>query len=76
MMLRIIAFCFVLLLAGCAATVSNQLTVRPGERVVYHCGDGSGIVATYYSLSDNSLDFVKVQLPEGTVVTLPRALSA
>ena len=76
MMLRIIAFCFVLLLAGCAATVSNQLTVRPGERVVYYCGDGSGIVATYYSLSDNSLDFVKVQLPEGAVVTLPRALSA
>ncbi|MHB8771505.1 MAG: MliC family protein [Syntrophales bacterium] len=64
------------LLAGCAGIGSDTLTVRPGERAVYRCEGGERIVARSYSLSDRSLDFVKVLLPDGREVTLPQALSA
>jgi membrane-bound inhibitor of C-type lysozyme len=33
-------------------------------------------VAKYFSLSDNSLHFVKLTLPDGQEVTLPNVLSA
>jgi len=71
--------CVALLLAaaaGCTGLGQDVLTVRPGERVVYRCGGGERIVAHYHSLSDGSLDFVKVSLPGGREVTLPQALSA
>ena len=69
--------CMVILLAGCAAIAREEtLTVRPGERVAYRCEGGERIEATYYSLSDKSLDFVKVRLPDGGEITLPQALSA
>ena len=71
--------CVALLLAGasgCAGIDPGTLTICPGERVVYRCEGGERIVARYYSLSDNSLDFVKVMLPDGREVTLPQAMSA
>lgn len=61
---------------GCSGMGLDVLTARPGARVVYRCKGGERIVARYYSLSDDSLDFVKVALPGGREVTLPRALSA
>ena len=73
------AWCVAVLLtgaAGCTSIGQGALTVRPGERVAYQCAGGERIVARYYSLSDESLDFVKVQLPDGKEVTLPQALSA
>ena len=73
------AWCIAVLLAGaagCTGIENEALTVRSGERVVYRCEDGERIVARYYSLSDNSLDFVKVLLPDGREVTLPQAMSA
>ena len=54
----------------------ETLTVRPEGRVVYRCEGGERIEARYYSLSDKSLDFVKVLLPDGREVTLPQAMSA
>ena len=55
---------------------SCDLKVTGGEPVVYSCGKGETITARYYSLSDKSLDFVKVTLPDGKVYTLPAVLSA
>jgi len=60
---------------GCAAAQVPGLTVTGGEAITYHCGDGAQIVARYYSLSDQSLDFVKVRLPDGAEYTLPQVLS-
>jgi len=73
------AWCVALLLAavaGCTGTGRETLSVRPGDRVVYRCEGGERIVARYYSLSDGSLDFVKVLLPDGREATLPQALAA
>ena len=55
---------------------SCGLTVKGGEPVVYTCGTEETITARYYSLSDDSLHFVKVTLPDGKVYTLPAVLSA
>jgi membrane-bound inhibitor of C-type lysozyme len=62
--------------AGCMGIKQETLTVRPLERVTYRCEQGERITARYFSLSDNSLGFVKVLLPDGQEVTLPQALSA
>ena len=42
----------------------------------YLCADGERILVTYYRLSDNSLQFVRVILPGGKAHTLPNAVSA
>lgn len=73
------ALCFLAMLTGmtgCANMKQKILTVSAGERVIYECEKGQRIAATYYSLSDGSLDFVKIMLPDGKERTLPRVLSA
>jgi membrane-bound inhibitor of C-type lysozyme len=74
-----IALCafFVMAFAGgCAGVKTVGLTVRGGEPITYQCQNGEKIVARYYSLSDDSLNFVKVTMPGGKVYTLPNVLSA
>ena len=53
-----------------------KLRVSGGEPVLYDCGGGRRITARYYSLSDGSLAFVKLILPDGTLITLPNLGSA
>jgi len=69
-----------LALLGCVAPrtliENSRLQVSGGDPVVYQCENGDRIVARYYSLSDESLRFVKVTMPGGKVHTLPRAVSA
>ncbi len=60
----------------CKGDAAACLTVTGGEPVVYSCGTGETITARYYSLSDDSLNFVKVTLPDGKVYTLPAVMSA
>jgi membrane-bound inhibitor of C-type lysozyme len=70
--------CCAIILAGasdCAAAQAQSLTVTGGEAITCHCGNGEQIVARYYSLSDKSLDFVKVRIPDGSEYTLPQVLS-
>lgn len=62
--------------SGCCSLKKDSLTVRGGEKVIYQCEKGARIGAKYYSLSDDSLNFVKIVLPEGKEQTLPQALSA
>ena len=71
-------FCSAVLVILCAAwpgPPKDQLTVRGGEPVVYRCANGCRIVARYYSLSDNSLSFVRLTLPGGKEYTLPNVVS-
>jgi membrane-bound inhibitor of C-type lysozyme len=62
-------------LTGCQATEQAGLTVLGGDPVIYTADDGSQITARYYTLSDSSLHFVKVLLPDGQAYTLPQSVS-
>jgi len=53
----------------------EELTVLEGESVVYRCENGDQIAARYYTLSDSSLHFVKVLMPDEQEYTLPQVLS-
>lgn len=62
--------------AGCVRLSRDSLTVSGGTPVVYQCENGERAVARYFSLSDDSLDFVKVTMPDGKEYTLPHVVSA
>jgi membrane-bound inhibitor of C-type lysozyme len=62
-------------IAGCDSCSQSGLSVVGGDPVDYQCGNGDLIVAKYYTLSDSSLYFVKVQLPDNEVYTLPQSVS-
>lgn len=53
----------------------DELTVLGGDPVNYQCENGDQIVASYYTLSDSSLNFVKVLMPDEEEYTLPQVLS-
>lgn len=64
-------------LCGCAVTCrQTPLTVVIGSSVHYRSAGGDRFEARYGSLSDGSLNFVKVWMPDGQEYTLPQALSA
>ncbi len=63
-------------LSACGSAKQGKLTVEGGEPITYRCEGGEQIVARYYHLSDKSLYFVKVLLPDGQEQTLPNAVSA
>ena len=67
--------CIFVIAAGCARVNPGALSVRGGEPVTYRCENGDRIVARYYSLSDGSLDFVKLLMPDGRKYTLPNVVS-
>lgn len=67
---------FLTLASGCITQGNGGLTVSPGDAYTYGTPSGETISATYYHLSDDSLSFVKVVLPDGTEYTLPQAVSA
>ena len=52
------------------------LSIVPEESVRYRCGGGQIIEAHYGSLSDQSLAFVRLRLPDGRRLTLPQVASA
>jgi len=59
-----------------SAAKEEKLTVTGGTTITYRCDMGEKITARYFALSDKSLEFVKLQLPDGKNYTLPLALSA
>jgi membrane-bound inhibitor of C-type lysozyme len=65
------------LLTGCISVRTNfgGLKVHGGTTHIYECPDGSRITARYYRLSDDSLQFVKLTMPDGRKYTLPQAAS-
>lgn len=72
-MLPLYAF-LALVIAGCDG--GAKLRVRAGKEYVYDCTDGTTLRATFYGLSDDSLNFVKVVTADGTEYTLPQLVSA
>jgi len=75
----IVVICIALLafLSACGGNAAkNRLEVTGGDAVTYQAENGARVTAKYYSLSDKSLDFVKVTLPDGKEYTLPCVLSA
>ncbi|MCE5255722.1 MAG: MliC family protein [Spirochaetaceae bacterium] len=71
-----IFFALLIGMTACSNQDKGKLTVTGGDPVDYQAENGDRLVAKYYSLSDKSLDFVKVTLPDGMEYTLPRVLSA
>jgi membrane-bound inhibitor of C-type lysozyme len=72
-----ITFLLVFIACNCShIDQPQQLSVRERARVEYRCGNGERIIATYYTLSDSSLDFVKVVMPDSVEYTLPNVVSA
>ena len=70
----------ILALTSCSSKVAGSktesLSVKGGEAVTYKTESGEEILARYYSLSDDSLHFVKLTLPDGKKYTLPNVMSA
>lgn len=62
---------FALSAAACA-----ELTVKLGPPVHYRNPAGDAFTARYGALSDGSLHFVKLRMPDGRTYTLPQAVSA
>lgn len=63
----------------CGCVTSLDKTVLPadiGPPVYYISDSGDHFVARYGSLSDDSLHFVKVKMPDGQEYTLPQVVSA
>ena len=58
-----------------AKRLPKPLGVALHNVTIYACADNTKLQVRYYSLSDNSLDFVKVNL-NGKIYTLPHAVSA
>jgi membrane-bound inhibitor of C-type lysozyme len=64
-------------LCGCVASLPKTvLTAELGPSVYYRSDKGDHFVARYGSLSDGSLHFVKVEMPDGKEYTLPQVVSA
>ena len=73
----VLLFALVCTVSSCnTAEKSGKLEVIGGKPIVYQAENGDRMTARYYSLSDKSLDFVKVTMPDGKEYTLPRVLSA
>lgn len=67
----------ILILTGCASRqIEQALTVKGGAIVDYLCDGGDTAQARYYTLSDDSLHFVKVFLQNNKQYTLPNVVSA
>ena len=63
-------------LCSCATSpAKGSLTVNLGPPVHYRSESGQQFVARYGSLSDGSLHFVKLTMPDGQEYTLPQVIS-
>ena len=63
------------LLSGCDLG-AGKLGVTGGDPVTYLCEQNQKVQVRYFSLSDESLNFIKLSLPDGKDYTLPQAVSA
>lgn len=78
--MKYIRFAFSLFLIpmffSCQSQKKLGLEVNLNNEAHYESQDGEMFVAKFYSLSDNSLYFAKVQNEKGETLTLSRAISA
>ena len=64
------------ILAACGCTANQRLGVNLDQPTYWRSPNGERFVARHGRLSDDSLSFVKVTMPDGRQLTLPRALAA
>ncbi len=64
------------LVALCGCATGRRLGARLDQTTNWRSQTGERFVARYGALSDDTLHFVKVTMPDGREVTLPRAVSA
>jgi membrane-bound inhibitor of C-type lysozyme len=66
----------ILSLSSCDTGKNDSgLSVKMSPPVYYQSKNGDRFVAQYGSLSDGSLHFVKIKMPDGREYTLPQAIS-
>ncbi|MCH7371674.1 MULTISPECIES: MliC family protein [Aeromonas] len=63
------------LLSGCERGATT-LSVTGGDPITYLCEQNNKVQVRYFALSDDSLNFIKLSLPDGKDYTLPQAVSA
>ncbi len=73
---HVLLACLIFICSCCDNADQNTLNVTLGDPVRYGSADGQIFKARYGSLSDNSLHFVKVTMPDGREYTLPQVISA
>lgn len=66
----------ILLLGGCKNGNKEELGIKVVYEAEYICLDQSRIEARYFSLTDDSLNFVKIKMPDGEKHTLPQVIAA
>ena len=66
----------VIIFTSCRTIVKEKLNVELTQEVEYLCLDGNKIDARFYTLTDNSLSFVKVKIVDGKEYTLPQVIAA
>ena len=80
MKLLAIYFSVILMMTACNNSdlpIKNKaLTISKNGEHLYQCGNNVQVKATYYALSDDSLSFVKLALPNEPEITLAQAISA
>ncbi len=64
------------ILAACGCTANQRLGVKLDQPTYWRSPNGERFVARHGRLSDDSLSFVKVTMPDGRQWTLPRASAA
>jgi len=74
--LVLILFLALVLTLSCKSFQNNKIKLVGGDPIMYRCKNGEIITARYYSISDDSLSFVKLTMPDGTEYTLPNVVSA
>ena len=75
----VIAIAIILLViafTGCSTIAKEKLNVELTQEVEYLCSDESKIDVRFYALTDNSLNFVKVNMVDGNEYTLPQVIAA
>lgn len=64
------------LLQGCATSRVGDLSILAREPLTYQCDGSHQVIVKYYALSDESLLFVKLWLPDTPEMTLAGEASA
>jgi membrane-bound inhibitor of C-type lysozyme len=65
-----------LFMHACATNPQKEVpTVEIGPPVTYESANGEKFVARYGSLSDGTLHFIKLKMPNGREYTLPQTVS-
>jgi membrane-bound inhibitor of C-type lysozyme len=66
----------VIAFTGCTTIAIEKLNVELIQEEEYVCSDGSKINVRFYTLTDKSLNFVKVKMVDGKEYTLPQVIAA